>query len=311
MLVIQSIDQVEVPEWLNEYMPCGIPVLDELINGNGIIPSQVISLSASRGTGKTTLMLQYLHGYTRSNISKRALYISREEPSIQLKKTAERINVGGFDIVGDEAECTLEDIKEAMKVYSLVVLDSLSCLAANNFDDKPIKELKTVAKESKCALINIVHQTKSGEAAGSTHIGHLVDTVIDIERGDPDVFGDNKTRIIKMDKNRFGACGQLILKLERSGWDFENPVDITTANEENKVEAARNSAQSKKPKELADIMAIAAAKGRFTFADINHLIPTEDSAAIGRFDRHLKELEKYSKLIAIGRGKDKIWELVK
>jgi predicted ATP-dependent serine protease len=311
MLGIQSIDDVEVPDWLNEYMPFGIPIIDEFINGSGIIPSQVISLSASRGTGKTTLMLQCLHGYTRSNIGKRALYISREEPSIQLKKTASRINVGGFDIVGDESECTIEDIKDAMSVYSLIVLDSLSCLATNNFDDKPIKELKSAAKETKCALINIVHQTKSGEAAGSTHIGHLVDTVIDIERGDPETFGDDKTRIIKMDKNRFGACGQLILKLERSGWDFENPVDVKTANEENKTEAARNSAQAKKPKELADIMAIAATKGRFTFADINHLIPADDAAAIGRFERHLKELEKYSKLIVIGRGKDKIWEIVK
>lgn len=310
MLAVQSIDAVEVPEWLNEYMPSGIPILDEFINGNGILPSQIISLSASRGTGKTTLMLQYLHGYTRSNIGKRALYISREEPSIQLKKTALRINAGGFDIVGDESECTLEDVKAAMCGYSLIVLDSLSCLG-NQFDDKPIKELKAAAKETHCAIICIVHQTKSGEAAGSTHIGHLVDTVIDIERGDSETFGDDKTRIIKMDKNRFGACGQLILRLERSGWDFENPVDASAMNAENKTEAARNSAQAKKPKELADIMKLAEEKTRFAFPDLNHLIPTDDPAAVGRFDRHLKELEKYSKLIKIGRGKDAVWEYVK
>jgi hypothetical protein len=40
------------------------------------------------------------------------------------------------------------------------------------------------------------------------------------------------------------------------------------------------------------------------------LIPSEDSAAVGRFERHLKELEKYGKVLAIGRGKDKVWEFV-
>ena len=310
MLAIQSIDTVEVPEWLKEYMPCGIKVLDELINGTGIIPSQVIAISASRGSGKTTLMLQYLHGYTRSNIGKNALYISREEPAVQLKKTAERISVGGFHIVGDESECTVEDVIGAMHQYSVVIIDSFSCLTSNMSDEKTIKMLKDAAKETKCALICIVHQTKNGDASGSTHIGHLVDTVIDIERGDSETFGDDKTRIIKMDKNRFGACGQLILRLEAKGWDFENPVDISTSNDENK-EAARNSAQAKKPKEIADIMKLAQEKTRFNFVDINHLIPTDDPAAVGRFDRHLKELERYSKLIKIGRGKDAMWEYVK
>jgi hypothetical protein len=51
-------------------------------------------------------------------------------------------------------------------------------------------------------------------------------------------------------------------------------------------------------------------KGRVAFSDLSGLIPTDDSAAIGRFERHLKELEKYGKVLAIGRGKDKVWEHV-
>jgi predicted ATP-dependent serine protease len=172
-----------------------------------------------------------------------------------------------------------------------------------------IKMLKDSAKVTQCSIICILHQTKAGDSAGSSQINHLVDTVIDIDRGDSETFGDDKTRILKMDKNRFGACGQLILKLERDGWDFENPVDASVMNEENKSES-RNSAQAKKPKELKDIMDLIKSKGRVAFSDLSGLIPTDDSAAVGRFERHLKELEKYGKVLSIGRGKDKVWEHV-
>ena len=304
---IQSIDRVEVPEWMNEYISSGIKVLDELINGDGIIPSQVISLSASRGSGKTTLMLQYLTGIMEVNSHKRVLYISREEPSFQLKKTANRIGANGFDIIGDEEDCTIANVVDLMKQYDIVVLDSFSCMASD--ENESIKILKHSAKETHCSLICILHQTKAGESRGSSSINHLVDTVIDIERGDPEVFGNGNTRILKMGKNRFGATGDLILNIERDGWDFANPIDAKVMNEENKAEN-KNSPQSKKPKELADIMALATSKKRIAFNDLNALIPSDDSAAIGRFERHLKELEKYGKVLAIGRGKDKVWEHV-
>lgn len=101
----------------------------------------------------------------------------------------------------------------------------------------------------------------------------------------------------------------MILNLEREGWDFLNPVEAKSLNEENKAET-RNSPQSKKPKELEGIMKIANEKTRFSFSDLNLIIPTDDSTAIGRFERHLKELEKYGKLIKLGRGTSATWEVV-
>jgi predicted ATP-dependent serine protease len=307
MLAIKSLDAIEVPEWMSEYMSSGISVLDNFINGDGIIPSQMIALSASRGSGKTTLMLQYLTGLSKTNVTKKYLYVSREEPDIQLKKTATRVNATGFDIVGDDGECNISDIITAMDSYNLIVLDSFSCISGIG-EEKAIKQLKDAAKQKRCSLICILHQTKAGDSSGSTHIGHLVDTVIDIERGDEETFGDDKTRILKMDKNRFGACGQIILRLERTGWDFMNPVDAKAMNEENK--SSSNSPQAKKPKELKDIMDLIKSKGRVSFSDLSGLIPVDDSAAVGRFSRHLKELEKYGKVIAIGRGDSKVWEYV-
>jgi predicted ATP-dependent serine protease len=309
----QSLNSIEVPDWMHESIPSGIHVLDEFINGEGLHPGQVVTVSASRGTGKTTLLLQLLNGQAKSNPYTSVLYVSREEPAYQLKKTAQRVGVDqNIAVVGDETELTLEEFVQTIPNYKVVVLDSFSLLKADEFmnDGAKMKLLKDAAKKHQVAMVIVLHQTKDGNSKGSSDIEHLADTVIDIERADPETFGDDKTRILKMDKNRFGSCGQIILKLERTGWDFDNPVDESVNNDANKTENTRNTPQAKKPKELADIMKVAMEKTRFTFSDISHLIPSEEGAAIGRFERHLKELEKFGKVISIGRGKDKVWEYV-
>ena len=310
-VAIQSLNTIEVPEWMSESIPCGIEVLDNYINGEGLHPGQVLSVSASRGTGKTTLLLQMLNGISKTNAGASVLYVSLEEPSFQLKKTAKRINLDqNIHVIGDESEIKFSEFTKLLEGYKVVVLDSFSLLKDDEYmsDGAKMKMLKDAAKASQTALVVVLHQTKDGNSKGSSDIEHLVDTVIDIERGDEETFGDDKTRILKMDKNRFGACGQIILRLERTGWDFDNPVDAKSMNEENKV--ARNSPQAKKPKELADIMELAKTKTRIAFSDLSSLIPSDDSAAVGRFERHLKELERYGKLIKIGRGKDAVWEMV-
>jgi len=308
-IAVQSLNAIEVPEWMNESISCGIPVLDNFINGEGMHPGQVTTVSASRGTGKTTLLLQVLNGVIKTNPHVSVLYVSFEEPSFQLKKTAKRIGVDqNIGVIGDDAELSLEGFVKLLPDYKAVVLDSFSLLKSDEYmsDGAKMKILKDAAKASQTALLVVLHQTKDGNSKGSSDLEHLCDTVIDIERGDEETFGNTKTRILKMDKNRFGACGELILTLEHDGWDFENPVEAKSINEANN----RNSPQAKKPKELADIMALATSKKRIAFGDLGTLIPSDDSAAVGRFERHLKELEKYGKLIKIGRGGAAVWEVV-
>jgi predicted ATP-dependent serine protease len=311
-IAVQSLNSIEVPEWMNENISCGIPVMDTFINGEGPHPGQVITVSASRGTGKTTLLLQVLNGIAKANPHLPLLYVSLEEPSFQLKKTATRIGVDqNIGIIGDDVELSLENFVKFLPDYKVVVLDSFSLLKGDEYmsDGAKMKYLKDAAKDAQSILVVVLHQTKDGVSKGSSDIEHLVDTVIDIDRADEETFGDDKTRILKMDKNRFGACGQVILKLERDGWDFENPVDAKVMNEENKSEA-RNTPQAKKPKELKDILELVKSKGRIAFSDLSDLIPSDDSAAVGRFERHLKELEKYGKVIKIGRGTQAVWEHV-
>jgi predicted ATP-dependent serine protease len=306
-----SLQTIEVPDWMNEYIPSGLKVMDEFINGEGIHPGQVITVSASRGTGKTTLLLQLLNAIVETNNYKTALYVSLEEPSFQLKKTAQRIQVTqNISIIGDECSINFTEFLNILPKYNIVVLDSFSLLKGDcDSDGSKMKILKDAAKAAQTAIFVILHQTKDGNSKGSSDIEHLVDTVIDIERGDSETFGSDSVRILKMPKNRFGSCGQVILNLEREGWDFLNPIDAKAMNAENKLEN-RNTPQAKKPKELNDIMELVKTKARISFTDLNVLIPSDDSAAIGRFERHLKELEKYGKLLKIGRGKDAMWEVV-
>jgi predicted ATP-dependent serine protease len=294
---VQGLNTIEVPDWMQETIPSGIKVMDEFINGEGLHPGQVVTVSASRGTGKTTLLLQLLNGIAKNNPHLSIVYVSFEEPSFQLKKTASRIGVDqNIGIIGDETDVTLEEFGSLFKTYNLIVLDSFSLLKGES-DGPKMKMLKDTAKENKCTFIVVLHQTKDGSSKGSSDIEHLVDTVIDIERG------EGNTRILKMDKNRFGSIGEVSLNLERNGWDFDNPVEAKEMNVEN-----RNSSQAKKPKELKDIMDLNQKFTRFTFGDLNSFIPTDDSAAVGRFERHLKELEKNGKLIKIGRGAQACWE---
>ena len=296
---VQGLNTIEVPDWMQETIPSGIKVMDEFINGDGPHPGQVITVSASRGTGKTTLLLQLLNGIVKNNPHISTVYVSFEEPSFQLKKTATRIGVNeNIGIIGDEVDVTFNEFSALFKTYNLIVLDSFSLLKGES-DGAKMKLLKDTAKENKCTFIVVLHQTKDGSSKGSSDIEHLVDTVIDIERG------EDNTRILKMDKNRFGSIGEVSLNLTAKGWDFDNPVEAKEMNVEN-----RSSSQAKKPKELASIMELNQKFTRFTFSDLNSLIPSDDSAAVGRFARHLKELEKYGKLIAIGRGNDKVWEFV-
>jgi DNA repair protein RadA/Sms len=311
MVAIQSLKDITVPDWMNESISSGIKVLDELINGEGLYYGQVLTLSANRGVGKTTLLLQMLNGIAKTNPYISTLYVSREEPSYQLKKTAERIGVNeNIGIIGDEFDLSMEEFIKFLPSHGVVVLDSFSLIhMENSTDGSKMKVLKDAAKEHRCALIIVLHNTKSGMSKGSSDIEHLADSVVDIERGDPEVFGNTSTRIIEVSKNRFGNCGQVILNLERNGWDFDNPVEAKSINDDNKNEN-RNSPQAKKPKELKDILDLVKSKTRIAFSDLSDLIPSDDSAAVGRFERHLKELEKYGKVISIGRGKEKVWEHV-
>jgi predicted ATP-dependent serine protease len=311
MVAIQSLKDITVPDWMNESISSGIKVLDELINGEGLHPGQVVTISASRGVGKTTLLLQMLGGIANTNSHLSVLYVSREEPSFQLKKTAQRIGIDSdINIIGDESELSMEEFIKFLPSYGVVVLDSFSLIhMENSTDGSKMKLLKDAAKEHRCALIIVLHNTKSGTSKGSSDIEHLCDSVVDIERGDPEVFGNTSTRIIEVSKNRFGNCGQVILNLERNGWDFDNPVEAKSINDDNKNEN-RNSPQAKKPFEMSAIMNIVKEKNRISFSDLHAIIPTDDSAAVGRFTRHMKELEKHGKLIKIGKGNQSEWEFV-
>lgn len=316
MINIKSLNTVEVPAFMDDPMSTGIKCLDELFGGDGIIRSQVVTLDAYRGSGKTTMLLQMLDSMTVHNFDARSLYVSREEPDFQLRKTSRRLGLNsGLNVVGDEEDVYLDDIVFLMDHYDIIVVDSYSCLKPREgrlSDEGKMDILKKAAKSKECAIILVLHQTKSGSEKGGSSVGHMGDTCISISKGDIESFGED-VRILEVTKNRFGGCGKTLLRIGRNGYDF-NPIEETVNNDYNKGE--NMSAQKKRPferKAILKLMSELEEKDEYLTLDTLSLcVEEEDDAAFGRHERHLKHMDMNGgsgHVMKIGRGSKAHWEL--
>jgi len=165
-LLATPLNEIQVPEFMNMPMSTGISCINELFGGDGIIRSQVITLDAYRGSGKTTMLLQVADNMHLTNLDAKVLFVSREEPNFQLRKTAKRLNLNSsMSVIGDEVDVYLEDIVDAMDHHDLIIVDSYSCLKSNSgrmSDEGKMDIIKKAAKEKECAIILVRHQTKNG-----------------------------------------------------------------------------------------------------------------------------------------------------
>jgi len=301
---------------MDDPMTTGVPCLDELFGGDGIIRSQVITLDAYRGSGKTTMLLQMLDSMTVNNFDAEVLFVSREEPDFQLRKTSRRLGLNSsLKIVGDEEDVYLDDIVTLMDEYDLIVVDSYSCLKPRDgrmSDENKMDILKKAAKSKECAIILVLHQTKSGAEKGGSSVGHMGDTCISISRGDIESFGED-VRIFEVTKNRFGGCGKTLLRITREGFNF-TPIEESVNNDYNKYQNV--SAQQKRPlerKAILKLMGELEEKEEYlTSETLSICIDDEDEAAFGRHERHLKQMDMVGgsgHVMKIGRGRSAHWEL--
>lgn len=315
---VQTMDEVEIPDFVNHPIDTGIPALNQLFGGNGIVPSQVITLDAYRGSGKTTMLLQMLDRMVDVMDDYNAVFISKEEPAYQVKRTAKRIGLTRpMQLIGDDQDVFLEDVVDLMEDYDLIVVDSYSCLDAMTpglgRDTTKMEVLKKAAKTLGTAVILVLHQTKSGAEKGGSDIAHKGDTCISLSAGDVESFGE-EVRIFTVTKNRFGACGKSLFRFGRNGYDFESPVEEAVNNDANRNEYA--SAQQKRPierKAILKLMAELEERNEFlTLSTLSICIDDEDEAAFGRHERHLKQMDMIGgsgHVMKVGRGKSAHWEL--
>jgi DNA repair protein RadA/Sms len=193
------------------HCPTGVDELDRVLGG-GVVPGSVTLLAGDPGVGKSTLLLQVVHRWAQSG--RRALYVSGEESSGQIRMRADRTGCS-HDEVFLAAESDLHAVLGHIDVVrpTLVVVDSVQTMSSTEADGVTggVNQVRAVttaltsaAKTTGVAMILVGHVTKDGAIAGPRSLEHLVDVVLHFE-------GDRNSalRMVRGVKNRFGAADEV------------------------------------------------------------------------------------------------------
>lgn len=204
--------------------------------GGGLVPGSITLLGGEPGIGKSTLTLQTLLNMPELTV----LYVSGEESAHQIKLRADRLCGQRADKdraqghIAVLCETVLEKIFEHVREVApqLVVIDSIQTIATDAVESSPgsvsqVREcaaaLLRFAKTSGIPVILIGHINKEGSLAGPKILEHIVDTVIQFEGAQHDVY-----RMLRSMKNRFGSTSELgIYEMEQGGLrPVSNPSEL-------------------------------------------------------------------------------------
>lgn len=198
------------------------------ILGGGFVPGAVMLLGGEPGIGKSTLLLQL-----SMQMDRKVLYVSGEESLQQIKLRADRLGVA-TDQTFILSETDLGSIFSQLEkvVPELIIIDSIQTLQSDRIESGAgsvsqiracTAELIQLAKTTQIPIILVGHITKEGQLAGPKILEHMVDTVLQFE-GDR----NHMYRIIRVQKNRFGATSELgIYEMQSEGLrPVTNPSEI-------------------------------------------------------------------------------------
>lgn len=187
--------------------------LDELdrVLGGGLVQGAVVLIGGDPGIGKSTLLLQAL-----SNMStqQKALYITGEESLQQVAMRANRLGAPNEQLLL-LAETQVERMLSHAQQHQpqVMVIDSIQTVFTELLQSAPgsvgqvresAAQLVRYAKQSGTSLFLVGHVTKEGALAGPRVLEHMVDTVLYFEGQK-----DNRYRVVRAIKNRFGAVNEL------------------------------------------------------------------------------------------------------
>lgn len=188
----------------------GLQELDRVLGG-GIIMGSAILIGGDPGIGKSTILLQAI-----AHLSQQAkvLYVTGEESPQQVTLRARRLGLPEnhlWLLADTQIENILRHVqKEKPRV---LIIDSIQTMHTALMSSAPgsvgqvresAMQLVTYAKQTGTALFLVGHVTKEGHLAGPRVLEHMVDTVLYFE-GEQ----DNRYRMIRAVKNRFGAVNEL------------------------------------------------------------------------------------------------------
>ncbi len=219
---VQSIVNRRLSTWIKEF---------DRVLGGGVVIGSLIFIGGDPGIGKSTLILQALHGLTKND--GKSLYVSGEESLEQIKLRAERFGIDSSGIYLLSETC-LENIIEGIDEIKpdFMVIDSIQTIYTQELPGAPgsvgqVREcasrIMTLTKSSGITTFIIGHVTKEGSIAGPRVLEHLVDTVIYFEGEKSYAY-----RILRTIKNRFGASNEIgVFEMTEHGLvEIENPSEL-------------------------------------------------------------------------------------
>jgi predicted ATP-dependent serine protease len=299
---VTKLGEVEIPSCYFNRFGTGTSTIDNLFGDGGFIAGQVITLSAARGCGKTTMLLQVLEGVIRNNPDKRCLYLSGEEYVAQLAFMARRIDTP--NVLADNIT-DVNTIAQMTKDYDVIVIDSMAALTNGEMRSRQeiecyaMNTLYKAAKENECVVIFILHQTKDGKSCGRSSIEHTADTCIKIFNVDSEEFGELNAKAFCVDKNRFGMTKDSIFRMTAKGWDFQNPIREDFDKNKSKADVRSDKIQG----EMEKILALK----RFQMKDLGTI--STDLKVLARLARRVNELVKTGRIKKVGRGDGAVYSV--
>ncbi|KAB2876464.1 MAG: DNA repair protein RadA, partial [Pseudorhodoplanes sp.] len=193
-------------------LPSGIAEFDR-VTGGGLVRGSVLLVGGDPGIGKSTLLIQVAAALARGG--HRAVYISGEEATAQVRLRAERLSLGAAPVELASATA-IEDILATLAAGDLprlIVIDSIQTMWTDTVESAPgtvtqvrasAQALIRFAKKTGACIILVGHVTKDGQIAGPRVVEHMVDAVLSFE-GE----GSHQFRILRAVKNRFGPTDEI------------------------------------------------------------------------------------------------------
>jgi DNA repair protein RadA/Sms len=231
---VQKLSEIDL-----ESLPRFTSTIGELdrVLGGGLVPGSVVLIGGNPGAGKSTLLLQIMCQLASSG--KSALYVTGEESLQQVGMRAKRLGLPDSDLQM-LAETNVEAITHAAQEHkpALLVVDSIQVMHSLDVPSAPgsvsqVREcaayLIQFAKQTNTVLFLVGHVTKEGNLAGPKVLEHMIDCFIMLEGGT-----DSKYRILRGQKNRFGAVNELgvFAMTEQGMLEVKNPSAIFLARTE-------------------------------------------------------------------------------
>jgi len=210
--------------------------LDRVLGG-GLVPGSVVLIGGNPGAGKSTLLLQIM--CLLASGGRPSLYVTGEESLQQVGMRARRLELP-VENLKMLAETNVEQICNAAQQHKpeLLVVDSIQVMHSADVASAPgsvsqVREcaayLIQYAKQTNTVLFLVGHVTKEGNLAGPKVLEHMIDCFIMLEGGN-----DTKYRILRGQKNRFGAVNELgVFAMTEQGLkEVKNPSAIFLARTE-------------------------------------------------------------------------------